>query len=298
MSAPVLIGFAGVLVAAVVTGMLAGRCFRQPRLDLILWAASTLGLTVALAAQAKGFASGFNPATFRAIQLFAVLLAPLWLGWGLVERVAESEAARFGMRLLSGALTVVAGVILATDPLTSRAFSKSWPVSGQYYQPISHYVLDLVQAVAVIAAAAAAGLAAARARNDRRWLAALAGIGPVAVAVLITTGLRFSLPSSSLYPLLSMIAAGLVWCGATRLAEAAGMTGRAGRGRGARRGTEARGSRGSRAASGAPGARAASDARAARGARGAEVDEDLLADRPYRQVSQPGRYADGGPWAG
>jgi len=86
MSAPVLIGFAGVLVAAVVTGMLAGRCFRQPRLDLILWAASTLGLTVALAAQAKGFASGFNPATFRAIQLFAVLLAPLWLGWGLKNK--------------------------------------------------------------------------------------------------------------------------------------------------------------------------------------------------------------------
>src|SRR5580692_3694232 len=226
MSAPVLIGFAGVLVAAVVTGMLAGRCFRQPRLDLILWAASTLGLTVALAAQAKGFASGFNPATFRAIQLFAVLLAPLWLGWGLVERVAESEAARFGMRLLSSALTVVSGVILATDPLTSQAFGKSWPVADQHYQPISAYVLDLVQVVAVIAAAAAAGLAAARARHDRRWLAALAWIGPVALAVLVTAALRFSLPSRSLYPLLSMIAAALVWFGATRLTAVAGMTGR------------------------------------------------------------------------
>jgi len=94
MSAPVLIGFAGVLVAAVVTGMLAGRCFRQPRLDLILWTASTLGLTIALAAQAMGFDRGFSPATFRAVQLFAVLLAPLWLGWGLVERVAASDAAR------------------------------------------------------------------------------------------------------------------------------------------------------------------------------------------------------------
>src|SRR5580658_5943904 len=283
MSAPVLIGFAGVLVAAVATGMLAGRCFRQPRLDLILWTAATLGLTVALAAQAKGFESGFSPATFRAVQLLAVLLVPLWLGWGLVERVAASEAARFGMRLLSSALTVVAGVILATDPLTTAAFGKSWPVAGQHYQPISHYVLDLVQVVAIIAAAAAAGLAAARARNDRRWLAALAGIGPVVLAVLITAGLRFSLPSRSLYPLLSMIAAALVWFGATRLTEAAGMTGRAGRGRGARRGTEARGSRGSRAASGA---RGASDARDARGVRGDQVDEELLADRPYRQVSQ------------
>ena len=113
MSAPVLIGFAGVLVAAVVTGMLAGRCFRQPRLDLILWTASTLGLTIALAAQAMGFDRGFSPATFRAVQLFAVLLAPLWLGWGLVERVAASDAARFSMRLVCSALTVVAGVILA-----------------------------------------------------------------------------------------------------------------------------------------------------------------------------------------
>ena len=282
MSAPVLIGFAGVLVAAVVTGMLAGRCFRQPRLDLILWAASTLGLTVALAAQAKGFASGFNPATFRAIQLFAVLLAPLWLGWGLVERVAESDAARFGMRLLSSALTVVSGVILATDPLTGQAFGKSWPVAGQHYQPISDYVLDLVQVVAVIAAAASAGLAAARARNDRRWLAALAGIGPVALAVLVTAALRFSLPSRSLYPLLSMIAAALVWFGATRLTAVAGMAGRAGPGRAGR----------------SRDARRGAQARAARGVPGGQANQDLLADGPNRPGSQPGRYADSGTRAG
>ena len=36
MSLPVLIGFAGVLVAAVATGMLAGRCVRQPRIDFVL----------------------------------------------------------------------------------------------------------------------------------------------------------------------------------------------------------------------------------------------------------------------
>ena len=82
MSVPVLIGFAGVLVAAVATGLLAGRAVRQPRLDTILWTAGTLALTVALAAQSMGFASGFGPATFRAVQLFALLLAPLWLAWG------------------------------------------------------------------------------------------------------------------------------------------------------------------------------------------------------------------------
>ena len=68
MSLPVLIGFAGVLVAAVATGMLAGRCVRQPRMDFVVWTAATVGLTVALAAQSIGFASGFGSFTFRAVQ--------------------------------------------------------------------------------------------------------------------------------------------------------------------------------------------------------------------------------------
>src|ERR1700687_4554734 len=116
MSLPAMFGFAGVLVAAGATGLLAGRAVRQPRRDTILWTAGTLGLTIALAAQSMGFASGFGPATFRAVQLFALLLAPLWLAWGLVELAVGSDTARFGMRLISAALTVVASVILATDP--------------------------------------------------------------------------------------------------------------------------------------------------------------------------------------
>jgi quinol monooxygenase YgiN len=261
MSVPVLIGFAGVLVAAVATGLLAGRCFRQPRLDLILWTAATLGLTIALAAQAMGFDRGFSPATFRAVQLSAVLLAPLWLGWGLVERVAAGDGARFTMRLLCSALTVVAGVILATDPLGTRAFGKSWPLASQHYQPISDYLLDVVQAAAVIAAVATAALAAARARNDRRWLAALAGIAPVGLAVLITAALRLSLPSRSLYPLLCLIAAALVWFGATRLAP--------------------------RGAAGEDRSRRARGSRAARGVQADEyppADQDGLLDAPYRRA--------------
>ena len=96
MSLPALIGFAGVLVAAVATGLLAGRAVRQPRPDTILWTAATLALTIALAAQSMGFASGFGAATFRAVQLFALMLTPLWLAWGLVEQGWPSEAARVG----------------------------------------------------------------------------------------------------------------------------------------------------------------------------------------------------------
>ena len=82
MSVPVLVGFAGVLVAAVATGMLAGQCVRQPRASLIAATVATLGLTTALAVQSLGFASGFDPIRFRAVQLTALLLVPLALAWG------------------------------------------------------------------------------------------------------------------------------------------------------------------------------------------------------------------------
>ena len=217
MSLPALIGFAGVLVAAVATGMLAGRAVRQPRVDTIVWTAATLALTVALAAQSMGFASGFGPATFRAVQLFALLLAPLWLAWGLAELTWPSEAARFGTRLACGALTVVGSVILATDPLTAVPFGKTWPLAEAHYQPPSHYALDVTQFAAVVLAAASIGLAAVRARNDGPWPGPLPGTAVVGLAVFLAVALRISLPTRSVYPLLSLSAAALAWFGATRL---------------------------------------------------------------------------------
>ena len=217
MSLPALIGFAGVLVAAVATGMLAGQCVRQPRIDFVLWTTATLGLTVALAAQSMGFAGGFGSTTFRAVQLLALVLAPLWLAWGLVEAVARNDVARFGARLVSSALMVVALVILVTDPLNVQPFSKSWPSAGLHFQPVALYALDVVQVVAIATAVASTGLAAARARRDPRWRPALTGVASVSLAVLMTAGLRFSLPVKSGYPLLAMLAAALVWFGASRI---------------------------------------------------------------------------------
>jgi quinol monooxygenase YgiN len=231
MSLPALIGFAGVLVAAVATGLLAGRAVRQPTLGAILWTAATLALTVALAAESMGFARGFGPTTFRAVQLFALLLAPLWLAWGLVELTWPNETARFGTRLVCGALTVVGTVILATDPLTAEPFGKGWPLASQHYQPPSHYVLDAGQAVAVILAAACIGLAATRARRDGPWPGALLGTAVVGLAVLMTVVMRFSLPTRSAYPLLSLLAAAVAWFGATRLEAAPARPARARGGR-------------------------------------------------------------------
>jgi quinol monooxygenase YgiN len=226
MSLPVLIGFAGVLVAGVATGMLAGRCARQPRIGFILWTAATLGLTIALAAESMGFASGFGPATFRAVELSALLLAPLWLAWGLVEVAVPSDTARFGVRLICAALTVVASVILATDPLAGPPFSKAWPVTGPHFQPIALYALDAVQAVAVLAVVAAVAVAVARGGPVPSVLAVVA----VGLAVLLTAGQRFALPDRAAYPLLSIAAAALVWFGISRVGELpAGAAGRAGR---------------------------------------------------------------------
>src|SRR5690348_2422663 len=229
MSLPVLVGFAGVLVAAVATGLLAGRCVRQPRIGFIVWTAATLGLTIALAAQSMGFASGFGPATFRAVQLLALLLAPLWLAWGLVELAVGSDAARFGVRLISAALTVVASVILATDPLTAQPFGKAWPLTGTHFQPVSRDALDVVQVVAVAIAVVTAVLATVRASRDpepaldpRPALGsrlALTAVVPVALAVLMTAGQRFPLPAKVAYPLLSMLAAALVWFAVSRVGE-------------------------------------------------------------------------------
>ena len=219
MSVPVLISFAGVLVAAVATGMLAGRCVRQPRIYFVVWTVAVLGLTIALAAQSLGFARGFGPVTFRAVQLSALLLVPLWLAWGLVELVVASEAARFGMRLVSAALTVVAAVILATDPLTAQPFSKAWPLTGPHSQPVSQYALDVTQAVAVVAMLVSVAVAAAQARNDPRWRSALIAVAPVGLAVLMTVALRLSLPARTVYPLLSLLAAALVWFGVSRVSE-------------------------------------------------------------------------------
>src|SRR5580693_2548372 len=184
MSLPALIGFAGVLVAAVTTGLLAGRAVRQPRIDTIVWTAAALALTVALVAQSMGFAGGFGSATFRAVQLFALLLAPLWLAWGLVEMVGPGAAARFGTRLACGALSVVGSVILATDPLASAHFQAPW-----------YDALDVVQAVAVLLAAASIGLVAVRARTGGSW----PGAGLVGLAVFLMVGLRFSLPARLAY---------------------------------------------------------------------------------------------------
>jgi quinol monooxygenase YgiN len=212
MSAPVLAGYVGVLVAAVATGMLAGRYVRQPRIGFIVWTGAILGLAVALGAQSLGFARGFDQVTFRTVQLTALLLVPLWLAWGLVEVAVGNGAFRFGTRLISAALAVVASVILVTDPLSGQPFSRTWPLTGVHFQPIARLALDVVQVAAVLVALVCVGLVLA----GRGLRPPRTAVLPPGLAVLMTAGLRFPLPAKAAYPLLSTAAAGLVLVGASR----------------------------------------------------------------------------------
>src|ERR1700742_954886 len=166
MSTSVLVAIAGALVAAVGTGRLTGQCVRRPRTNLAACTVGMLAITVALLAQGLGFAAGFGPWTFRIIQLSAQLAAPLVLAWGLVEVVARAAAVRFGARLVAAAVTVVAGVMLATDPLSVTAFGKAWPPASVYYQILPHYVLILVALLTGVGALAVLAICATRGRRE------------------------------------------------------------------------------------------------------------------------------------
>src|SRR5450631_817510 len=217
MSISVLVAIAGVLVAAVGTGLLGGRCIRSPAPSFIAWTAAMLAITVALLAQSIGFVSGFGPATFRVIQISAQLVAPVALACGLVELVARGPAARFGARLAAGGLVVVAGVILATDPLAARPFGTTWPPAAVHYQLIPHYVLIALDLAVSVTAVAAVSLCAARARSRPPGRSPLPGPAAVAAATVALVALRFPLPANAAYPALTAAAAGLVWFGMTRI---------------------------------------------------------------------------------
>ena len=216
MSTSVPVAIAGLMVTAVGTGVLGGRCIRSPRPSFIAWAIGMFALTVALLGQSIGFATGFSAVTFRVVQVSAQLVAPVALAWGLVELVARGPAARFGARLAAAGLVVVVGVILATDPLAAKAFGPVWPSAAVHYQLIPHYALIGLHLAVVAVAAAAVALCAARDRGRPADGQLLPGAAAVGGAVVCAVALRFGLPADAAYPALTAVSGGLVWFGMTR----------------------------------------------------------------------------------
>ena len=198
-------------VAAVVTAILVGRFARLPRLDQAAWACAAAGLTVALAAQALGYHRGFNAAAFRAIEVGARLAAPMALVWGLAELTGKSFGVRFGSRLGLAALTAIAAVVLASDPLSGVTFTTDWPTAAQHYQFIPNVVLVVIAATTVIPALVALAVAAVRARREPGWREVFPAVVAAAAAAMLTLGLQVKLPVNSGYAAICLAAAVLTW---------------------------------------------------------------------------------------
>jgi quinol monooxygenase YgiN len=222
MSISLLTAAAGLVVALAGTIALAIRCARMPRADLIAWTCAMFGLAVALAAQVDGFAAGFGQTTFRAVQLGAQVIATLGLSLGLAEVAARSLPMRFAARLAVSALGVVSTVILATDPLGTAAFSKTFPAASAHYQPISNSLLIYVLApFTAVVALIAISVTAGRARRDPAWRATLpavaaAGSAALALAVPGLAGLAGGTKAgggavASAFPGLCVLAVVLTW---------------------------------------------------------------------------------------
>ena len=216
MSISVGVAAIGALAGLVLAGLLVRRCIRAPAIATVALLFAVAGLTVAIGAQAAGYARGFDQTTFRAVQLGAQLIAPLALAWALAELTGKSMGARFASRLALGAVTVIGAVVLATDPLNNASFSKEWPAASVHYQIIPNGVLKFVAAVTAIVALIAVIITAVRARQRAGWRTLLLAVVAIAVAVLLTDLLRVKLPANSAYVLICVAAAALAWFAARR----------------------------------------------------------------------------------
>jgi quinol monooxygenase YgiN len=209
----------GAIASLVFTGMLVRRCIRVPRMATVALLVATAALTVALVALAVGYHRGFGEDTFRAVQLGAQLIAPLALTWALAELTGKSLGARFSARLGLAALTVIGGVVLATDPLSAAGFSKSWPAASVHYQIIPNGVLKVVAVVTAFFAVVAVIVAGVRGRRGGGWRTLFLAVAAVAAASVALDWLRATLPVSSAYPVICLAASALAWFAAARAGQ-------------------------------------------------------------------------------
>lgn len=218
MSISFVAALAGTVLAAVGTGLAIRLCVRRPRTDMVAWIIALAGLTVALAAQAVGYRRGFTPTTFRATQLGAALIAPLALAWGMAELAAKGLVARFAARLCLAGLFVVAGVILATDVLSSQPFSQKWPAARNHFEFLPLGLLAVIAVAVVLTVLLALMCTGLRSRRAPAWRAALIAVAVAGVAAVATQGLQVALPANTAYPALTAIAAVAAWLAAGRAA--------------------------------------------------------------------------------
>lgn len=207
------IAFAGALLAVIATGALISRLRSEPKGWLIAWSITTASLSVSLGVIAVGYLTGFGAGTFRVYQLTGSMLAPLWLAVGVIQLLARKGAARFASWLLGIALTVIATVILAVDPvLQDKDFAKVLPLGSRHWDVPSEYLLLVVHVIVTIVLLAGLLLAVVRWRGgddyDADNMHALLVLGPTGLALV--GAVSFAVPGM-FTALLLFVTAAAVW---------------------------------------------------------------------------------------
>jgi quinol monooxygenase YgiN len=222
MSISLIVSGVGAVAAAIALGMLLMRCSRAPRGDLIAWSVALFGLFVALGAQALGHLSGFSQLTFRAMEIGAQVVAPLALIMGIAEVVGTSLPAKFAARLFIPSLAIIPLVIFSIDPLSGTSFTRAWPAPSVYYQIIPNKLQEYgLSPLTLLVAIIMVGVAAWRAVHSRERTSMLVAVGAAGIAVLalalpglapvLSDHLGLTLPLSSLFAVLCLLAAALTW---------------------------------------------------------------------------------------
>ncbi len=225
MTASLIVVAVGAVAAAAGTAGLTARFSRAPGPFLLAWTVAVFGLAVALAAQTLGYLAGYSDLIFRAEELAAQAVAPLFICLGLVELVGRSVVTRFAMRLAVAAVGVIVLVVLGSDPLyPSVKFSTAWPDPAVVYQLVPVGLIEFLAAFAVIIAVLAGLAVLVRSGRGRGFAevvrpgllasgaavaAALPGVAMLAGTTLGSTG----------FALAGVLAAGLTCFAATTAAR-------------------------------------------------------------------------------
>src|SRR5436309_2716734 len=147
--------------------------------------------------------------------VFAGLLARRCIRAPRLATVALLFAAA-ALTVALGAVTVVGAVVLATDPLSSAAFSKAWPSASVHYQIIPNGVLKFVAVLTALAAVISLIVTGVRARQSPGWQTLFLAVAAIAVATVLLDVMRVKLPGDSVYAAICLAAAALAWFAAGR----------------------------------------------------------------------------------
>jgi quinol monooxygenase YgiN len=208
-----LIAFAGAAVAAVTTGALIGRVRDEREGWLIAWTIVTAGLCLSLGVAAIGALAGFNAVTFRVYQLTGALLPPLWLAIGVIQLLADKVPPRFAAWLLGTAVTVIALVIMAADPIINIAkLDKEPPRYDVHWDLVPKRMLEGLEIIVLLILVVSLILALVRRRGgddlDADNMHAMVVLTPAGIALI--AAIRFALPGVVTVLLLGLVA-GAVW---------------------------------------------------------------------------------------